>query len=268
MTYQHLRYDVADGVATIAFDRPDQLNAMNRRLMEEIIHAVDRLDTDANARVGLLTGRGRAFMAGADLKEYARQTPAEFESFQTLGRRLYAALEGNAKPVVAAVNGHAFGGGFEIVLACDLVVAASGAKFALPEILLHLIPGGGGTQRLPRKLGPARAHDLLFTGRAVTSEDLHAWGVVNHVYPREDFAASARAYAATIAAQSPEALRVLKQLAHLAAGPVSSAALALENEALGRFYRSDAAQAKLAEFLRRSEERAAAKAAASASPTP
>ena len=263
MNYAHLRYEVADGIATLTFARPDQLNAMNRRLMEEIIHAIDRLDTDPVARVGLVTGAGRAFMAGADLKEYAQQTPAEFDAFQTLGRRLYAALEGNRKPVIAAVNGHAFGGGFEIALACDLIAAAAGAKFALPEILLHLIPGGGGTQRLPRKLGLTRANDLLFTGRVVTAEQLHAWGIVNEVHPRESFADGARAYAATIAAQAPEALTALKQLTQLAAGPVNNAALALENEALGRLYRSAGAQAKLVEFLQRSEQRAAEKAARS-----
>jgi enoyl-CoA hydratase/carnithine racemase len=260
MNFQLLRYEVADGIATITFDRPDQLNAMNRQLMTEIIAAIDQLDADPEARVGLLTGAGRAFMAGADLKEYARQSEAEFESFQVLGRRLYTALEGNRKPVIAALNGHALGGGFEIALACDLVVAADGAKLGLPEILLHLIPGGGGTQRLPRKLGLTRANELLFTGRLVTAAEMHAWGVVNHVYARDTFAADARAFAATIADKSPAALRVLKQLTQLAVGAYNPAAQALENEALGRFYRTPAAQERLAHFLAQSEARAAAKA--------
>lgn len=259
MTYQHLHYTVADGVGAITFDRPDQLNAMNRRLMEELIHAVARLDADPAARVGLLTGSGRAFMAGADLKEYARQTDAEFDAFQILGRGLYAALEGNRKPVVAAVNGHALGGGFEIALACDLIVAADGAKLGLPEILLHLIPGGGGTQRLPRKLGLTRANELLFTGRLAPAAELHAWGVINHVYPRETFATDARAFAAAIADKSPEALRVLKQLTQLAAGPFNPAAQALENETLARLHRTPEARAKLADFLAASEARAAQK---------
>lgn len=259
MNYQHLRYETADGIATITFDRPDQLNAMNRVMMEEIIHAITRLDTDPAARVGLLTGAGRAFMAGADIKEYARQTEAGFESFQILGRSLYAALEGNRKPVIAALNGHAFGGGLEIALACDLIVAAEGAKMGLPEILLHLIPGGGGTQRLPRKLGLTRANELLFTGRTVTAAEMHAWGVINHVYPRDTFVVEARAFAATLADKSPEALRVLKQLTQLAAGAFNPAAQALENEALGRFYRSAAAQARIQDFLVQSEARRATK---------
>lgn len=248
-------YAVTEGIATITFNRPDQLNAMNRAMMQEIIAALDRLHADPEARVGVITGAGRAFMAGADLKEYAAQTQAEFDAFQTLGRRLYLAIEGNAKPVVAAVNGHAFGGGFEIALACDLIVAAQGAKLGLPEILLNLIPGGGGTQRLPRKLGITRANDLLFTGRTVTAEELHAWGVVNHLYPRESFAGDAQAYAALVAEKSPEALRALKQLTQLGAGSIDNAAQALEIETLARLYQRPEAKQKLAEFLARSEAR-------------
>jgi enoyl-CoA hydratase/carnithine racemase len=263
MNYEHLTYTVADGIATITFNRPDQLNAMNRRMMEEIIHAIHRLDADPDARVGILTGAGRAFMAGADLKEYAQQTDAEFDSFQILGRSLYAALEGNRKPVIAALNGHALGGGLEIALACDLIVAAEGAKLGLPEILLHLIPGGGGTQRLPRKLGLNRANELLMTGRIVTASEMHAWGLINHVYPRDSFLAEATALAATLADKSPEALAILKQLTQLASGPFNPAAQAIENEALGRFHRSPAARAKLAEFVAQSEARAAAKKAQS-----
>lgn len=261
MTYQFIHYAISDGIGTITFNRPDQLNAMNRRLMEELIDAVTRLDGDAEARVGVLTGAGRAFMAGADLKAYARQTEEGFESFQILGRGLYAAIEGNRKPVIAALNGHALGGGLEIALACDLIVAAAGAKLGLPEILLNLIPGGGGTQRLPRKLGLMRANELLFTGRLVTAEEMQAWGVVNHVYARESFATEARAFALTVAEKSPAALRVLKQLTQLAAGAFNPAAQALENEALGRFYRTPEAKERLEHFLAQSEARKAAKGA-------
>jgi enoyl-CoA hydratase/carnithine racemase len=260
MNYQHLLYETVEGITTIFFNRPDQLNAMNRRMMEEIIHAVQRLDTDPDARVGLLTGSGKAFMAGADIKEYARQSEAEFESFQALGRNLYAALEANTKPVIAAVNGYAFGGGLEIALACDMMVAAEGAKMGLPEILLHLIPGGGGTQRLPRKLGLNRANEMLMSGCTVTAEAMQAWGCINHIYPRDTFTEETRAFAATFADKSPEALRVLKQLSQVATGPFNPSAQALENEALGRFYRSEAGQSKIQQFYQQSLERAKAKA--------
>jgi enoyl-CoA hydratase/carnithine racemase len=255
MNYENILYSIDDGIATLTFNRPDQLNAMNRRMMEEIIHAVQRLDTDTEARVGLLTGAGKAFMAGADIKEYAQQTETEFESFQALGRNLYASLEANTKPVIAAINGYAFGGGLEIALACDMMVAAEGAKMGLPEILLNLIPGGGGTQRLPRKLGLNRANELLMSGRTVTAEEMQDWGCINHIYPRETFMDDARAFAASFADKSPEALRVLKQLSQIATGAFNPAAQALENEALGRFYRSKAGQSKIQEFYQKSLDR-------------
>ncbi|MCC5849630.1 MAG: enoyl-CoA hydratase/isomerase family protein [Verrucomicrobia bacterium] len=248
-------YTLTDHIATITFNRPDQLNAMNRALMRELIDTLDRVNVDPEVRVVVLTGAGRAFMAGADIKEYATQTQSEFEAFQAMGRRVYDAIEGLNMPVIAAVNGHAFGGGFEIALACDLMVAAEGAKFGLPEILLHLIPGGGGTQRLPRKLGHTRANELLFTGRTVTAEELREWGLVNHIYPRDAFAEQTRAFAATLADKDPLALRTLKQLTRIASGPVNSAAQCLENEALARLYPAEPAQAKLREFLQKSLDR-------------
>lgn len=257
MNNQPVLYEVEAGIATITFNRPAQLNAMNRAMMQAIVDALDRLHADPAARVGLLTGGGRAFMAGADLKEYATQTPEAFDAFQALGRRIYLAIEGNAKPVIAALNGHAFGGGLEIALACDLIVAAQGAKMGLPEILLNLIPGGGGTQRLPRKLGIMRANDLLFTGRTVTAEEMHSWGVINHVYPREVFMQETIAFAGLIAAQSSEALRALKQLTQMAAGSINNPAQAFENDVLARLYQTPEAKAKLREFLARSESRKA-----------
>jgi len=255
MNYETITYELSEGIATVTFNRPAQLNAMNRRMMEEIIHAVQRFDMDPEVRVAILTGSGKAFMAGADIKEYAQQTDAEFESFQTLGRGLYTALEANTKPVVAAINGYAFGGGLEIALACDMIVAAEAAKMGLPEILLNLIPGGGGTQRLPRKLGINRANELLMSGRTVTAEEMQDWGCINHIYPRDNFATDARNFAAEFADKSPEALRILKQLSQIAAGAFNPAAQAIENEALSRFYRSDGGQAQIQSFYQKSLQR-------------
>lgn len=248
--------DISNHIATLTFNRPAQLNAMNRELMQKLIETLDQVNTDPEVRVVILTGAGRAFMAGADIKEYARQTQMEFESFQAIGRRIYDAIEGLNQPVIAAINGHAFGGGFEIALACDLLIAAEGAKFGLPEILLHLIPGGGGTQRLPRKLGITRANELLMTGRTVSAEELYTWGLANRTFPPATFAKEARAFAATIADKDPTALRTLKQLTRIAIGPINSAAQCLENEALARLYPAPAAQEKLQGFLQKSLEKA------------
>ena len=254
-TYQHIQYNMEDGIAILTFARPDQLNAMNRRMMDEIIDALSRINTDAEARVGLITGAGRAFMAGADIKEYALQSEAEFDAFQSRGRELYASIEGNAKPVIAAVNGYAFGGGLEIALACDLVVAAEGVKMGLPEITLGLIPGGGGTQRLPRRIGLSRANEMLMTGAAVTAETLMAWGLVNQVFPGESFLAEAMAFARRVAGKSPPALRTLKQLTRIAAGSIDTAAQAVENEALSRLFKSPEGQAQIQAFYRKSLDR-------------
>ena len=256
MTYEHIRYSIDDGIATLRFNRPKQLNAMNRAMMGELIDALGEINTDKTVRVGILIGEGKAFMAGADIKEYARQSPAEFEAFQTLGRSLYAAIEGNAKPIIAAINGFAFGGGLEIALACDMIVATEVATMGLPEILLHLIPGGGGTQRLAAKVGLNRANELLMSGRSFTAEEGQQWGLINHLYPIDTFESSVIEFARTFRDKNPDALRVLKQLSQIGAGgPMNTAAQCLENEALSRFYHSEAGQAKIQEFYQASLER-------------
>jgi enoyl-CoA hydratase/carnithine racemase len=216
----------------------------------------------------MIIGEGKAFMAGADIKEYAQQTSAEFEAFQTMGRNLYTAIEGNSKPIIAAINGYAFGGGLEIALACDMIVASETAVMGLPEILLNLIPGGGGTQRLAAKIGQNRANEVLMSGRNFTPQEAHQWGLINQLYPADSFLKQAVAFAQTFTDKNPDALRVLKQLTQLGAGgPMNSAAQCLENEALHRFYHSTAGQAKIQEFyqasLERERKRAEAEAAGS-----
>lgn len=245
----------ATGVLTLTFNRPEQLNAMNGALMTEIIAALQAASADAAVRVIVLTGAGRAFMAGADLKEYAGQSQTEFDAFQVRGRQLYAAIECNVKPVIAAINGHCFGGGFEIALACDLLLAAAGAKCGLPEINLALIPGGGGTTRLALRAGLSRALEVAMTGRVVLAEELLAWGVVNRIFPAAEFSAQAMLFAEELAAKEPAALQMLKRLARQALPALPAAVIAAEGEALGRFYASAAGRAKIAKFMARSEAR-------------
>lgn len=262
MTFETILYTVNGGLATITFNRPDQLNAMNAQMMREIIVALEQLHADQAVRVGLITGAGKAFMAGADLKEYAAQTPAQFDDFTWRGRHLYNLIESSNKPVIAVVNGFAFGGGLEIALACDLIFAADTAKLGLPEILLNLIPGGGGTQRLVQKIGLNRANELLLTGRTVASAELHAWGCINRLHPATELLAEAGKFARALAEKEPAALAAIKQLTRLAAAPVSGAALTLEAQTVARLYQSPPGQAKVQEFLRKSLERQKAKAAA------
>lgn len=252
--YTFIKYEIRNRIAWIRFNRPEQLNAMNREMMSEIIEALGDVNVAATEDVGacVITGEGKAFMAGADIKEYAQQTREQFEAFQTKGRSLYAAIEGNAKPVVAAVNGYAFGGGFEIALSCDMILTRQYAKMGLPEINLNLIPGGGGTQRLAKKLGTNIANELIMTGRTVTAEEMYERGIINWIYDKETFHEKVEAFALELASKPADRLQIIKQLTQASVGGVETAALSLENEALSRFYRSDLGQQKVQEFYQNS----------------
>jgi enoyl-CoA hydratase/carnithine racemase len=168
-------------VALLTFSRADQLNAMNGAMVEEIIAALTETERDASLRALVLRGAGGNFMAGADVKAYASQSAEAFQDFQQRAGVIYGALEALSKPVIAAVEGYALGGGFEIALAADMIVAHPDAKLGLPEVKLGLVPGGGGTQRLARKLGPNRAAELLMTGRFASATEMLGWGVVNRI---------------------------------------------------------------------------------------
>lgn len=257
MNFEYIQYEVTEKIAWLTFNRPDQLNAMNRRMMEEIITALGMINTadPDTVRIGIITGAGKAFMAGADIKEYARQTREQFEDFQSRGRSIYAAIEGNAKPILAAMNGYAFGGGLEIALACDMILAAEGAKMGLPEIHLNLIPGGGGTQRLPKKIGVNLANEMIMTGKTVAAEEMHRHGLINHIYPQEGFLNQVKAFAAQLTDKEPDRLLAIKQLIQISTGGVEMGAQGYENAALSTFYRSDKGQEKIQEFYRKSQEK-------------
>ena len=257
MKYHYILFDVKDKIAWLTFNRPGQLNAMNAQMMNEIIHALGEINAaDAKqVRVAVITGAGKAFMAGADIKEYALQTQEQFEDFQTKGYSLYSAIEGNAKPVIAAINGYAFGGGLEIALACDMIVAAEGAKMGLPEILLNLIPGGGGTLRLSKKIGVNLANEIIMTGRTVLAEEMHRHGLVNYLYPKDSFIEKVTEFAASFADKEPDRLQAIKQLTQLSAGGVTMAGQRMENAALNNFYQSKEGKEKIQEFYKKSLER-------------
>ncbi|MBK8085326.1 MAG: enoyl-CoA hydratase/isomerase family protein [Devosia sp.] len=247
-------------VALVTFRRADQLNAMNRAMQGEIIAAMESLSADAGIGAIVLTGEGRGFMAGADIKEYAAQTGPEFDAFQERGAWMYRSVEENRKPVIAAVNGFALGGGFELVLCCDLVVAATGAKMGLPEIKIGLVPGGGGTQRSVVKLGRNRASFLLMTGAIVSAEDFVASGLVNEIVPAEALLERALALAEAIAAEPAPAIEGLKQLTAMAAAGEMDKGLAAEQALVTALYRSETGQERVQAFARKSAERAAGKA--------
>ncbi len=247
-TYSDITWQVDGAVGTLTFNRPERLNAMGRRMMDEIITCLEDSARDSSVRVLVLTGAGKAFMAGADIKEYAAASDEEFRAFQQRGAALYAALERHPCPCIAAVRGYALGGGFEIALACDLVYASESARFGLPEIKLALVPGGGGTQRLPRKIGINRSKELLMSGRAASAAEMHEWGVVNTVFSDEEYDSGVRELAAKLADREPAALAKLKELVGRAAPPPEAEALAAEQAALLELAQSDEARRRIREF--------------------
>ncbi len=249
---QTLSLERHGAVALVTFRRAAQLNAMNRRMQAEITEVFEALSEDAVSRCIVVTGEGRGFMAGADIKEYAAQSGAEFDAFQTAGARMYAAIECNTKPVIAAVNGFALGGGFELVLCCDIVIASASAKFGLPEIKLGLVPGGGGTQRSVAKLGRNRATMLLLTGAIVPPAALESSGLISEVCPPSEVLPRALALAAQIAAEPPHAVQGIKRLTAVAATGDLAAGLSQERDLVCALYRSEIGQQRVQAFAARS----------------
>jgi enoyl-CoA hydratase len=209
MPYSNILVDRVGAVAVLTLNRPKVLNALNRATMDEVVEALDALDRDDDIRCTVLTGSGRAFAAGADVTEMAGATPVEmltgyrFQQWERI-RRV-------AKPIIAAINGFALGGGCELAMLCDIIVAGESARLGQPEINLGLIPGAGGTQRLTRAVGKARAMELILTGRVLTAAEALAIGVVTRVVPDEVVVDEAKAIAATIAQKPPIAVRLAKQ---------------------------------------------------------
>jgi enoyl-CoA hydratase/carnithine racemase len=233
-----------DAARILTFNRPDKLNALSTPMLEELDHAIGEARDDATTRVVILTGAGdRAFVAGADIGEYAEQTDKAFDAFQRLCRRLFDAIDAFPKPVIAAVNGYALGGGFEIALCCDIVIASANARFGLPEALLGLVPGGGGTQRLTRAAGPFVAADVLLSGRRLTADEAERAGIVSEIAEPDALLDAALAKAGAIGKLAPLAVGELLELIRVAMEVPLAAGLGREHEALLRLRRTaDAAE--------------------------
>jgi len=206
MPYALLQLDISDRIATVTINRPDKLNALNDQMMGEIAAVFADLATNAAVGVIILTGAGRAFVAGADIANIATQSAETLETLSTLGQKTFRAIERSSKPVIAAVNGFALGGGCELALACHLRVASEHAKFGLPEVKLGLIPGYGGTQRLPRLIGRGRALQLILTGDTIDAAEALRLGMVNAVVEHSTLLDTARAIAQTMLKNGPVAI--------------------------------------------------------------
>jgi enoyl-CoA hydratase len=203
-----LLFELSDGIARITINRPDKLNALNATVIAELGDAVTRIETDAAVRGVILTGAGsKAFVAGADISELAGQAPLEGKARSMLGQQVFRSLERCGKPVIAAVNGFALGGGCELAMACHIRLASENAKFGQPEVKLGIGPGYGGTARLPRLVGKGRALELLLTGAMIDAAEAYRIGLVNRVVPAERLMADTEALLRNILENGPLALR-------------------------------------------------------------
>jgi enoyl-CoA hydratase len=243
MAYQTLRYDSTDGIATITVARPDKLNALNATVIRELGLAIDAARADDAVRGVILTGEGRAFVAGADIAELSVLSAAAARQVALDGQAVFRRFETSPKPTIAAVNGFAFGGGCELAMACHLRIAAEGAKFGQPEAKLGLLPGYGGTQRLPRLVGRGRALELLMTAQPIDAAEAYRIGLVNRVVAADQLMPTTRALLAQMAANGPLAVAGCVSLVDQGLGMPLQDALAFEAAEFGAmFSTADAAE--------------------------
>jgi len=212
MAYESIIYEVDGNVAIIKFNRPKALNAINPTVLREVGDALDRIETDPSLRVLVFTGEGgKAFVAGADIAHMANFSPLEGLEFSRKGQELLFRLETLPIPVIASVNGFALGGGTEIAMACDFIYASTNAKFGQPEINLGIIPGFGGTQRLPRLVGKAMAKEICMTGELISAEEALRIGLVNKVFSPENLWGETMKTAGVLASKGRVSMRAAKQ---------------------------------------------------------
>ncbi len=250
MAYENIVFQVEQGVATITFNRPKALNALNQALLAELSKALDGIAADEDIRVLILTGAGeKAFVAGADITELATYTALQAKSFSRAGHAIIAKLQELPIAVIAAVNGFALGGGSEIALACDFIYAAENARFGLPEITLGLIPGFGGTQRLPRLIGANRAKELIFTGKMISAAEAAQIGLVNKVVPSAALMDEVLKTARDIAAKGRVSLRAVKQAVNQGLNTDLATGCSIETDAFALTLASSDAKEGTAAFL-------------------
>lgn len=231
VVYSSLELSSADGIATLVFNRPKALNALNTVLLGELADALTGIKKDESIRVLILTGAGeKSFIAGADITEIATLSPLGAKQFAQMGQDVISILQGLAIPVIAAVNGFALGGGCEMALACDFIYASEKAIFGLPEINLGIIPGFGGTQRLPRLVGANRAKEMIFTGKHLTATEAKEIGLVNKLFAPEELMAAATETARLIASKGKASLNAAKQAVNQGLNTDLATGLGLERD--------------------------------------
>lgn len=200
MEEKHILVELTDNIGWVKINRPERLNALNSEVVASLWQALHDVEKNSAVKVVVITGAGeKAFVAGGDIKEMADMTPLAARAFARTGQQLIESIEKMTKPVIAAVNGYALGGGLELALACDFIYASENARLGLPEVTLGVIPGFGGTQNLARLIGPNKAREMIFSGMQLTAQKAREWGIVNEVFPPEQLVTKVTEIALAIA---------------------------------------------------------------------
>jgi len=250
MGYENILFEAADGVGVLTFNRPKALNALTTNTLEEVKEVVESIALAREIRVLVLTGAGdKAFVAGADITGFQTLNPLQARHFAELGQEVFFKLEHLPQPVIACVNGFALGGGCEIAMACDFIYASEKARFGQPEVNLGLIPGFGGTQRLARMVGRAKAKELCMTGEAIDAQQARELGLVAKVFPAEQLLEETLKAAKLLAGKAPGVLRSIKQVINRGLDVDLKTGCAIEAEAFGLCFASQDAQEGVTAFL-------------------
>lgn len=237
-------------VARVTVTREKALNALNATVLKELHQTFQDLNGNSEIRAIIITGAGdKAFIAGADIAAMAEMTVREAAAFASLGHETMNSIAACDKPVIAAVNGFCLGGGLELALSCDFIYASNKAKLGLPEVGLALYPGFGGTQRLSRAIGLNRARELIYTGRILSAEEAHSWGIVNKLCPPEELLVSAEATAGEIAAKGPVAVSLAKKVINRGVDESLAVGLELEKGAFPLCFGTEDLKEGLGAFL-------------------
>lgn len=248
--YNTVKLDKKQHTAWLTLNRPDKLNAINATMLQELSEAVDKLKEDPNTRCIIIKGEGeRAFSAGADLTELHKLTPETAKKFSKKGQKVFSKLETMSKPVVAAINGYCLGGGLEIALGCDFRLASDNSEFGFPEMKLGIIPGWGGTQRLPQTVGAAAAKRLIILGDIVKAEEALKMGLVDKIVPQNELDNVTEKMAQRLCSWSPEALKNAKQAINYATQQKLEQGLKKETDAFAQLFSAKETRVRIEAFL-------------------
>ena len=242
-------------IGVLTMNRPEALNALNEQVLRDLNAALDAVEANDEVLVVILTGAGRSFVAGADIGQMKDLTPVQAKKFGSYGNQVFLKLENFPKPVIAAVNGFALGGGCELSMACDIRLASEKAKFGQPEVGLGITPGFSGTQRLPRRVGVAKAKELIFSGKQIGAEEAKRIGLVNEVYAAEELLNKAVGMAKSFTANAPIAVKYSKACIDRGMQMDIDNGIALENELFAMCFATEDQKEGMGAFLEKRKEK-------------